>query len=381
MYEYSVFRHNTYRQEKLRLEKEGIIMKKEGISTLKLAATYIGTIVGAGFATGQEVLQFFARFGIDGIYGLILTTLLFIVFGYIIMVLGKELNVDSHLEIIRYSGGKIIGTLIDIIIIFFLFGALTAMIAGSGALFEQQFQLSSFIGNIVMAIITALTVLTGISGVINSISFIVPFLLVSVTGISVYTIMTNPPNIEVTTAIVEESGLISNWALAAILYISYNTVLSIAVLGPLGVKARDKKSILFGSILGGLGLGLGSIMIFLALFGNISEIATLEVPMIYIAGKISPFMQIIYAIVLIAEVYTTAVGSLFGFVARIVDMKEKPRKGRWTVLLVTVAAFLASQFGFTNLVKYLYPIVGYGGIVLLICLVYSLYRNRKLRSL
>lgn len=355
-------------------------MKKEGISTLKVAATYIGTIVGAGFATGQEVLQFFARFGINGIYGLILTTLLFIFFGYIIMILGRELNASSHLEIIRYSGGKVIGTLIDIIILFFLFGALTAMIAGSGALLHQQFGISGLVGNILMSVITALTVLTGINGIINSISIIVPFLLISVTGISVYSIINSPPLIEVTTAIVHENGLITNWALAAILYISYNTVLSVAILGPLGAKARSKKAILYGSILGGLGLGLGSIMIYLALFGDITKVATLEVPMIYIAGNISPVIQIIYAIVLIAEVYTTAVGSLYGFGARIVNMKDHPKNGRVTVLIVTVVAFFASQFGFTNLVKYLYPLVGYAGIVLLICLIYSFYKNKKVTN-
>jgi uncharacterized membrane protein YkvI len=355
-------------------------MEKDGISTLKVAATYIGTIVGAGFATGQEVLQFFARFGINGIYGLILTTLLFMFFGYIIMVLGKELNASSHLEIIRYSGGKFIGTIIDIIILFFLFGALTAMIAGSGALFHQQFGISSLVGNILMSIITVLTVLTGINGIINSISIIVPFLLVSVIGICVYTIIASPPAIEVTSAIVQENGLITNWALASILYISYNTVLSVAVLGPLGAKARNKKAILYGSILGGLGLGVGSIMIYLALFGDITKAATLEVPMIYIAGNISPIIQIIYAIVLIAEVYTTAVGSLYGFGARIVNMKEHPKKGKITVLIVTLLAFCASQFGFTNLVKYLYPLVGYAGIVLLLCLVYTLFRKKQVKG-
>lgn len=34
-------------------------MNRKGVSTLKVAATYIGTVVGAGFATGQELLQFF----------------------------------------------------------------------------------------------------------------------------------------------------------------------------------------------------------------------------------------------------------------------------------------------------------------------------------
>jgi uncharacterized membrane protein YkvI len=351
--------------------------QKKGISTLKVAATYIGTIVGAGFATGQEVLQFFTKFGVKGLGGLLIVTVLFIAFGYIIMDLGRYLNASSHVEIIKYSGGKIIGTIIDWIITFFLFGALTAMIAGTGALVSQEFNLPSILGNILMAVLTVLTVLTGINGVINSISFVVPFLLVSVIGISVYSIFTTPTDIYAATTAVGESGLITNWLLAAVLYVSYNTILSVAVLGPLGVEAKDKKAIGYGAILGGLGLGIGSIAIYMALSGNLSQVEHLEVPMIFIAGNISRVIQIVYAIILIAEVYTTAVGSLFGFVARFVDMEKTKKKGRTLAVVVTIAALLASQFGFSNLVKYLYPLVGYGGIVLLGSLLFVRIKSKE----
>lgn len=354
-------------------------MKKEGISTLKVAATYIGTIVGAGFATGQEVLQFFSQFGVWGLAGLVVTTILFIVFGSIIMDLGGQLKAESHLEIIKYAGGKWIGTVIDYIITFFLFGALTAMLAGTGALLEQQFHLPDLPGVIFMGVITAFTVLKGIDGVIDAISFVVPFLLIAVIGISVYSIAASPPDIYAVVPAQNKSGLISNWFLAAVLYVSYNTIISIAVLGPLGVKAKSKKVIQNGAVLGGLGLGLGSLMIFLALSGNISNVAELEIPMMFIAGRISFVIQIIYAVILIAEVYTTAVGSLYGLTSRLTNMEKSPKKGKMLVIGSTIAAMLASQFGFSNLVKYLYSLVGYGGIVLLVCLVYVKMKKRPNR--
>ncbi len=345
-------------------------LKRDGISYWKVAATYIGTIVGAGFATGQEVLQFFSRFGISGLFGLILSTFLFIVFGYIIMNLGNKLSAQSHLEIIRHSGGKYLGAVIDVIITFFLFGALTAMIAGTGALFEQQLKLPNLLGSFIMSIITVITVLAGLRGVINSISFVVPFLLLSVIGISIYSAFNMPPDITATANTTGDNVLISNWLLSAFLYVSYNTVISIAVLGPLGLRARDKKAIRTGSILGGLGLGISSVLIYVALSGNVSDIAGLEVPMIYIAGKISFAVQIIYALILIAEVYTTAVGSLYGFVSRITVIRKVSKYKKALIIGTAAVALLASQFGFSNLVKFLYPLVGYGGIVLLGSLIY-----------
>ncbi len=355
-------------------------MKKSGISTFKVAGTYIGTVVGAGFATGQEVIQFFARFGIKGFYGLILTTLMFIVFGYIIMDLGRKLNSHSHLEIIKYSGGRLVGTVIDAIITFFLFGALTAMIAGTGALFTQQYQISAIWGNLLMAVLTAITVLTGIKGVINAISFVVPFLLTSVIGISLFSIIESPPVLSSVVVTAGESELITNWVIAAFLYTSYNTVVSVAILGPLGVEARDKKAIFNGAILGGLGLGIGSIMIYLALSGDVSNLIHMEVPMVHIAGKISVSIQIIYSIVLIAEIYTTAVGSLFGFASRFTTKSSSPMRKKTFIIGTTIVAFFASQLGFSNLVKYLYPVVGYAGMILLISLIYSQFRYKLKRN-
>lgn len=347
------------------------VLSKKGVSTLKVAAAYVGTVVGAGFATGQEIFQFFTRFGAMGLVGLMVTTLMFMVFGYIIMSLGRRFKARSHLEIVMHYGGSVTGTIIDSIITFFLFGSFTTMISGTGALFAQQFDLPSLWGNVLMAVITAVTVLTGINGVINSISFVVPFMLAAVIGTSIFSIMGNPPDI--TSAIVDigEKSLISNWFLAAILYVSYNTIISISILAPLGSEAQNKRAIRNGAVLGGFILGLGSYMIYLTLACSIEEIKGLEVPMIYMAGKISPTMHIAYAIVLIAEIYTTAVGSLFGFVSRITDIQENPAKSRMVVAVSTAAALCASQFGFSNFVRYFYPLIGYGGIFLLVYLTYT----------
>ncbi len=353
-------------------------MKKEGISAAKLAATYIGVVVGAGFATGQEVLQFFSKFGISGIAGLLLATGLFVLFGFIIMDLGLRLNAKSHMEILRYAGGKYLGIFMDVLTTFFLFGALTAMMAGTGAIFEQQLTLPGFWGNLIMGVLACVTVMTGIRGIVNSISAVVPLLLLSVFGISLYALFTTPPNL--TQAIESSGGLVSNWFLSAVLYVAYNTVISIAILGPLGLNARDRRAIKYGAVLGGVGLGFSLLMIYLALSASAPQIAGLEVPMASVAGRISPAVQLIYALVLISEIYTTAVGSLYGFTARFSGYKKFPLKENSLIIVTTAAALLGSQFGFSNLVKYLYPIVGYGGIALLLCLLFTEFRRKAARG-
>lgn len=351
------------------------MMSKKNVSTLKVAATYIGTVVGAGFATGQEILQFFSRFGKMGLLGLVIATILFMLFGYIIMDMGRKLHASSHLEIINHAGGRTLGKIIDILITFFLFSSFTAMIAGTGALLTQQFNLPGSLGNILMAVLTAFTVLTGINGVINSISFVVPFLLAAVIGTGIFSLISSPPMLETPLYIVP-NNLVLNWFTATVLYVSYNTILSVSVLGPLGSKASSPNSLRNGAILGGLGLGLGAAMIYLSLAGNITQVMNLEVPMIFIAGNISLFVKSAYSIVLIAEIYTTAVGSLFGFTARVACSKNNPLKNKLVVAATTVTALLLSQFGFSNIVKYMYPVEGYGGMILLICLLIFFIKNK-----
>lgn len=363
-------------------------MKSRRITILQVAGTYIGTIVGAGFASGQEMLQFFVGFGSMGLWGLLVVTLLFIFFGYIIMELGFKLKASSHLPVVRKTGGRILGTFSDGVITFFLFGALTAMLAGSGALFSQEYHIHPIIGSLFMAVITLVTVLGGFQEIINSISIVVPFLILSAVGVSIASLLMGSG-----TALAEvrlpPSGFLRNWLWSAIIYTSYNSVTAIAILAPLGYAAEDRRMMRNGAILGGLGLGLGAVAIYFALRVHFHSIKDVEVPMIMVAGRISPFVRGIYGVVLLAEIYTTAVGNLYGFAARLCgeamhktgsyayDPTTRKHKKRASLVILgsTFAAFIASLAGFSNLVKYLYPFIGYCGLITLLCLVYHRYKS------
>lgn len=339
------------------------------ISTFKIAATYVGTVIGAGFTSGQEILQFFGSFGNKGLAGLLIVTVFFIIYGSIIMELGYTLQSTSYLEIIRLTGGKYFGIAADFIMQFFLFGTVAAMIAASGALFYQHFNIHSIIGGIIMTSIIIITVFMGINGLINSLSIIIPILLIVTIGTSITALFFIPPPTNNTLLPSTANPLLGNWLRSAILYLSYNIVTSVAVLGPLGKGAKDTKTIRLGAFLGGLSLGICAFVINLAMGKYIGNLSGIELPMVFITGKISPFLQTIYSIVLLAAIFTTSAGSLYGFAARLFDV-EGP-KGRTMVPVIAILAFLAGQFGFSNLVKYMYPLEGYLGVIMLIGLFYS----------
>ncbi|KUK12325.1 MAG: hypothetical protein XD51_0760 [Moorella sp. 60_41] len=349
-------------------------MADKKYSALKIAAAYVGTVVGAGFASGQEVLQFFAYFGLQGLLGLALATVLFIVLGYAVLLMGHSLQARSHLPVIRHAGGPLVGKLVDGITTFFLFGALAVMAAGAGAIFREEYHLPALLGSSILIAVTLATVLLGIGQVINAISFVAPALLATVLGVSLFAIFTNPSSVLANLAWSDVPRAAAPfWPLAALLYASYNLVLSVAVLAPLGSLSR-KENLLPGAALGGTGLGLGAGAITLALLATAPDVIAWEVPMLQIAGVLAPVARTLYSVILLAEIYTTAVSSLYGFTARLAESDSN--RFSYLAVIASAVALIAAQSGFSRLVAFLFPLVGYGGLLLVGGLAYHFIRKK-----
>jgi uncharacterized membrane protein YkvI len=351
--------------------------RPRGLSTFSIAATYVGTVVGAGIATGQEVLQFFTHFGLNGVWGVIGATFLFAVLGGTVIYIGHQLQAQSHAAVVNAVVGPILGRLMDGVITFFLFGSAAVMMAGSGAVFAESFGLNRFLGTLLMAAISGGTVLMGLRGVVKSISAVAPVLILMVvivslgslfsTGISQADLRWHRPDAAAT----------AWWPASLFLFVSYNMLLSTAVLGPLGKEAVDGRTGFWGGVIGGVVLGLGALLIDLALLGSLPESARYEVPMVQLARRFPPVVSGIYSIILWAEVYTTAVSSLYGLAVRLAQ-PESPRY-RVVVGSATVGALVLSQVGFSQMVSVLLPVVGWLGLVLIAGLILRLVLPQRTR--
>lgn len=344
------------------------------INSFQIASAYIGVTIGAGFASGQEVLQFFSFFGPYSLAAIALASFLFAFFAIIILRFGALLNATSHREVVYQTGGKAVGLAVDATITFFLFGSFTAMLAGTGASLSQQFGLPPLYGSLFMAAISLATVLTGLSGIISALSLLVPVMYAGIMALAAAVFVYFPDGLaEMRHYAQPWKAVIPFWPLSALTYVSYNLVVAVAILAPMGSMARSGPAIEKGSIAGGIGLGLGILAINLALLA-VPESFGYPVPMGYVAGLFSPLVVSGYTMVLLAAIYTTAVGGLYGFTARITS----PGTARFKLLAAAVAivGLTASAIGFTNLVRFLYAAVGISGFLLLGGLTYRHIRSR-----
>lgn len=336
-------------------------LRRGPFTPFDVAGAYAGTVVGAGFASGQEILRFFTAFGSQGSLGLALATILFILLGGALLRLGFELRARSHRDVLLAAGGPWFGHLADAVVTGFLFAATSVMMAGSGAIAREQFGWPQEAGSLALAAAAALTVLFGLGGVVRATALVAPVLAASVAVLSVLTLLSGPG--EGGTESGPGLAAAPTWWLAGLLYASYNTVLAMSVLAPLGRQVADPRVRRLGAVWGALTLGATAMLIHAALRARLADVAGWQVPMLELARERSPAAASLYALVLWAEVYTTAVGGLFGVAARLADPARPAYRA--TVLLLTLAALALSRFGFARLVATVYPLVGYVGLITL----------------
>lgn len=116
----------------------------------------IGTIIGAGFASGKEVYIFFSKYGFNGLIGILIAIAIFFV------VIWKVLEISKQYNIKNYNDFKI-NSQIKHIMNIFLLTIFYIMIAGFSAFINQEFNIPTIIGSVIIASMCFITFIKGIS--------------------------------------------------------------------------------------------------------------------------------------------------------------------------------------------------------------------------
>ena len=333
------------------------------MKSLKMGSAFVGIIVGAGFASGQEVLQYFTSHGYMGTIAAILATALYAYLGMSLTRLGSRMKTTSHKEAIFGISGKIIGTIVDYIIILTLFGVGVVMIAGAGSIFSQQFNLPAPLGSTVMAILVILTIMLNVEKVIAIIGSITPFLILAVIVLAGYSLTTMDTSFATLDPIAnQQASALPNWFLSAINYVSFNIAVGASMAIVMGGTEKDEKVAARGGLVGGLILGGLILLSHLAIFSKVDVVGGADMPLLQIANDLSPLLGVAMSLILFGMIFNTAVSMLYSFSARFVVMGTS--KSRIFIVSVVSIAYILSFVGFTKLVSLLYPTIGFLGLFL-----------------
>lgn len=325
-------------------------MRKFGL-VFQVAATYIGTIVGAGFASGKEVIQFFTQFGEFGTLGVAASGALFTWIGTKMLIFSSRIKAYSFNELMAYIFGERLGTVIQSLIFFIIFGVTGVMLAGAGATFEEQLGLPKQLGIILSVIACLMLLYKGFRGVLWVNSLIVP-LMFSLT-LSLYFRHGADAGYNWL-----PDGLPDNyhWLIRALSYAAFNMMTALAVLVPLGKEIKDEKVLGLGGLVGGLGFTVLLCLTHFILLGH--HIASgFDIPMAEIVKNFGPAIHLLFVCVIYGEIFTTFIGNIFGMTRQLQSLL--PIGHFPSVLLLLLCTFLISQAGYGSLIKMLYPLYGY----------------------
>ncbi len=348
-------------------------MKK--INSLSLCFAFAGCFLGAGYVSGQELMQFFSSFGKSGYIGLVFAVLLQVVFGIILIRLAMKTEI-FEMDKILISWEKpwlrgIFAALQEIL----LFGIVVIMTAGTGALFEQVFSLPLWVGALILSVVAFLMAIKGVGAMVGVFSSFVPVLTAVTLGISIFSLAKNgfPQILQVDT---QKNPLLSNWLVSALSFVSYNIFGSIGILALLGKSVKKKNTVLTGIPMGGVMLVMIALGILFSI-GTFPESGKNELPMLYVAEKLSPVLGYFYAFLLFGGMLGTSISSVVAL-SNFLEMKKQNLKAKrvFVVLAMCASSFVLSLAGFSELIGFIYPVFGYLGFAALILILINYLKCR-----
>ncbi|MCP3026972.1 hypothetical protein [Halobacillus sp. A5] len=336
------------------------------MSGLKWMFLIIGTMIGAGYASGRELWQFFGQ---DSSLAILLFTLMFMICCGSIMSISFEQQTGHYLPVLRRVVGRHLTGVYDWMIIVYLFTTTVIMLAGSGATLEA-FNLSYRIGVLAIAIPLILLFVWGIKGIVTVNSLVLPVLIGGL--LFVLLMFAADQNLSLFGHVKE----MDNW-LAAFPFTALNVLPLIAVLGAIGNQMKSKKEVWIASVGSGLILGGISFLYNNSLIQIADEILVYEIPLFAILQHYPYSMMVFMSVMMWIAIFTTAASGTLGLVTRFRDYWEQPL---WIVAFAIVAVMLPfTSFGFSTLIGYLYPLYGLLNLyVLLSLLLYPLIHRFKI---
>ncbi|WP_392485994.1 transporter [Haloimpatiens sp. FM7315] len=346
-------------------------MKNNLKLVFETTTVFIGTIVGAGLASGQEITQFFTSYGYKGFMGIILCFFMYFFVSRIIIKLSIKYNLSSYNELISLVMKGPIGKFTDLITGFFMLSSSAIILAGSGALFHQYFKISPWFGIIVMALVSLITLLKDTKGLITINSFIVPSLIIIIVTIFLLYVLFDKSFCSFT-YIKNFEAAKKPWLISALLYGSFNLLCCSGVLVPFSQELKKEVPLTIGSFFGALGLTILCIMINLMLILNIPYIYRYDIPLLYIANRFGKVIELMLLCIIFFEMFSTEVSDIYS-IGKTIKHKFNISYKK-AVVLVLAIAIPTSQIGFKNLITFLYPAFGALSIIFILCCV-NFYRK------
>ncbi|MGJ7034187.1 YkvI family membrane protein [Anoxybacillus eryuanensis] len=321
---------------------------------IQIAFVYVGTVVGAGFATGKEIVQFFTQYGAIGMVMIAVSGGLFIFFGTRLMLMANRLHARSYEQLNAYLFGKV-SVVVNIFMFVVLFSVTSVMLSGAGAVFEEQLHMPAYVGLLFTMAVTFVTMLFGLNGILSVNMVVVPLMIIFSFAISLMNgsdlVWTKPPF----------AAFFSPFA-----YVAFNLAMAQVVLVPLATEVKDERTIRLGGWLGGI-LLMGILFSSHLALSLLPDLQSYSIPMAEVVKRSLASFYGLYVVIIYGEIFTSFIAGVFGLHRKLALFFRTPI---FVLIALLMAMYAFSLVGYHSLLTLLYPLFGYMSIIFIFLLFY-----------
>ena len=329
-----------------------------------------GVVIGGGYATGRELIEFFLPHGPIG--GLLSMGVAAIVWSLVMAATFELCRITKSYDYKSFFK-QLLGRfwfLYEIILMLLMVIVLSVIGAAAGELTYNIFALPTFVGTLGLLIIIGILVFYGnqiIENFMGAWSILLYLCFLTLVVLCFVNFGDDiRANFEVTTV-----G--QGWVLDGVRYAGYNLATVPAVLFCLTHITRRKEAVSAGLLAGIIGM-LPAVFLYICMMGEYPAIKDVSIPSSKLLMQLDiTWFSVLFQLVLVGTLAQTGVGLIHSvnerFSSTIKDMgKEMPKIARPIIAtsLLLIALVLASEFGLVSLIAKGYGMLTFGFIVVFV---------------
>ncbi|HWM28388.1 MAG TPA: hypothetical protein VNQ14_08010 [Woeseiaceae bacterium] len=331
-------------------------------------------LIGGGYATGREIVQFGAKYGALGWIAGVWIAVGFGLMGFLTFEVARRFQAFDYRTLLKHLIGPLYW-LFDIVYILLAILIIAIMAAATGEILSDTMGFNYWVGVILMIVIVALLNFHG-EGLIEKFkSFGTLALYLGYILFATLVISRNWDRMveNLTSGNHSMAPDVSVWAVvwSGILYVGYNLAVYPAALFTVRRQTRLRQTAVAG-VVAGLLMTIPWFLTYFALMGFYPDEGVFDaaVPWLEMLTGEAAWVIVIFGIVVGWTLIETATGMIYALVARVdqnlIDANRRPmsRRSDGAIAVVTlVLALLLAQVGIIDLVAKGYTAMGYAMIV------------------
>ena len=349
-------------------------------------------LMGGGYATGREIIEYGGKFGAIGWVSGVFTFLTFAVIAVLTFELARIYRIYDYKSILKQIIGKA-WPIYDFLYVILLFLIISIMASATGEILQQTIGLNYMVGVVILIVIVAFLNFFGSAFIAKFETYGTIALYAAYIIFTIMVITANKDNISAVfansdTSFVEGATIpLAMWT--GIIYSSYN--LSAIPAGLFTLRAQTKRSeAVISGIIGALLMTVPWFLTYFAVMGYYPDenIIGASVPWLVMLQSVSdsPIPVLVFGVVAGWTLIETATGMIHALLERLDHSMEESNKEPLSPKMrglitagILIVAILFSKIGIINLISMGYSAIAYGFILvyLLPLLTVGLYKVIK----